>query len=760
MARVDHIPQGDPYCSCGERSSKHRIDHAFHQSPETSEDTCFECGWPAVMHRSRKRKSVTPKNPKPRISLYKKVYVGIDGEGQGRDDHKYVLLAINDEDDQRRAYIDNFNGLSTDECLRFIFNLPEHYSLFSFSFNYDLTKILWELPNSALYRLFRPELRQRLGREAYKGPHPVRWNDWVLNLQGSKFSVAWVPKGEKKINVKSHVIWDVFKFYQKKFTGALLDWKVGNKAAVEAMQRMKDKRHEFDQESREKVREYCFNECRYMATLARKLDEAHAKAGLKLKNYFGAGSSASAMLNKIGIKEYMTKPPEELTQILAAAFFGGRFDHSMIGGYGKEIHSYDISSAYPYQCVLLPCLTHGQWLYTNQRRDIDSARLACIHYGLGDRTPRQVDDMGWGPFPYRTKDGSICYPATSGGGWVWKDEYLAAERYYGHVYFKEAWVYHTDCDCQPFKDVPQFYLERLAIGKEGAGIILKLAMNSLYGKTAQSVGNGPFNNWVWAGNITSGTRAQIIDMLAQLRDPWDMLMVATDGIHSTVPLTPALPCDTNTDVLVTDVSTGETARKPLGGWEWKPVKKGVFYARPGVYFPMNPTEEEKEKIRGRGVGRGVILENWRMIVSTWEDWIAGYIPSFLEPTWPTIHVKNVTRFCGAKTCISRSQGPDGKYVYTRANGNHLKAEVSYGQWIDRQVAMSFDPSPKRAGLHEDKRRTRLRYTDGIDELSDESTPYKKALLSPEAKEWIAAAAEMIEQPDADFSEYDCYSAES
>jgi hypothetical protein len=52
----------------------------------------------------------------------------------------------------------------------------------------------------------------------------------------------------------------------------------------------------------------------------------------------------------------------------------------------------------------------------------------------------------------------------------------------------EAWIYETECDCQPFARMPEFCRERVKIGKEGAGIVLKLGSNSVYGKLAQSVG--------------------------------------------------------------------------------------------------------------------------------------------------------------------------------------------------------------------------------------------------------------------------------
>ncbi len=755
--KPDHIPDGDVCTKCGKPAIQHRIDHKF-DGP--IQDECGRCGWPYGMHRMRERKDTRDRSTRtPQIrGPAPKFYAGIDGEGQGRIRHHYVLLAVSDEEGKRRWHIENHNGLSTDECLRFIFDLPEKINLYSFSDQYDLTKILKDVGDKELYYLFRPELRQRYGREAFKGPYPVRWNGWYLNMQGTKFSVARVEPGQLKENVRSRIIWDIWKFYQSKFTKALADWKVGEPEVVKLIQRMKDLRDQFDKLTPEEVREYCFQECSLMATLARRLDEAHTAAGLKLKNYYGAGSSASAMLVKMGVKDYMQDPGEELRSILASAFFGGRFDNSRIGGISQRVWGYDISSAYPYQAYRQPCLVHGTWVHRTSRNDVDSARLACVHYGLSGTTRAQREAMAWGPFPFRTPDGSICYPADSGGGWIWKDEYIAAESVYPHVQFKEAWCYYTDCDCQPFKAIPQYYLERLRIGKEGPGIVIKLASNSVYGKTAQSVGRGPFNNWVWAGNITSGTRAQIIQAMSLLSDPWNMLMVATDGIQSTERLVMPRPEDTGTDIDVVAQDTGKATRKPLGGWEEKPVDKGVFYARPGVYFPMNPTEEEKEVVRGRGVGRGVVLENWRRIVDTWERWARSNMGR--DENWPLVKVANVSRFCGAKSSISRSKGEDGHWVYNRATGDHLASppQPCYGEWVTREVTMSFNPMPKRFGLYPDGQRARLRYMGGPDpfsnELSEESTPYEKALLSPEAREMIAMNQEMMEQPDGDYADYE------
>src|SRR5207247_70056 len=102
---------------------------------------------------------------------------------------------------------------------------------------------------------------------------------------------------------------------------------------------------------------------------------------------------------------------------------------------------------------------------------------------------------------------------------------------------------------------------------------IKLGLNSIYGKLAQSQGvNPPFQSWVWAGNITSGCRAQLLEAF-NVKDRWQILMLATDGVWSSSPLSLPTPLDTGTS----------NSGKPLGGWESKTFPHGVFAVRPGIY---------------------------------------------------------------------------------------------------------------------------------------------------------------------------------
>lgn len=757
MPRADHLPVENPCKLCGLDAADHRTKHAMRGNP-------CECGLPEENHRLRSRSTrereertlYQRRRNKGRIRNFH--YLGVDGEGQGRENHKYIFLGVSDSKGKRQWSVENQEGLSTEQCLDFFLSLPTtNTQAFSFAFNYDLTKILTDVDDKHLFFLFRPERRKRNGKEQVKGPKPILWKGYYLNLQGSKF---WVRKKKKKF-----VIWDIFRFYGMKFTKSLADWKVGQHdtialdtldpsiagslrelmkqpdakeiGVIPFMEFMKDQRAMFDKIPWSDVKTYCLRECQYIGELASKLDSAHDAIDLTLTSYYGAGSSATAMLKKMNIESALAPHPEKMNIAVAAAFFGGRFENSVIGSVPEKVYNYDISSAYPYQLCFLPCLVHGSWEETTLRGEMEKARNALVRYRL-PVSPRTK--TSWAPFPFRTRDGSIAFPSSSGGGYVWKEEFLAGERVFPNVVFESAWVYHSNCECQPFANIPSYYLERLLIGKEGPGIVIKLAMNSCYGKLAQSIGNAPFNNWVWAGLITSGCRAQILDLMSLHDDVSNLLMVATDGVYTRERLSCPLPRDTGTF----HFPDGSVNSKPLGGWEEKTADKGVFVSRPGIYFPLRPTEKEIETVRGRGVGKKVIYDSWQVIIDAWNA----------NPSEDTsVRVTNVSRFCGAKSSISFSE----KNGFKRANGVqddgffHPNAP-SYGQWITRPVDMSFHPMPKRLCVNPDGFTLRLR------SFSNDSTslPYSRALgrMSEEAMMLRAAFEEIMEQPDGDLSDYE------
>lgn len=702
-----HKPTGKVCSRCGLLSSHHRVDV---RPPRKAYHRAYQASYSRASAISR--------------------IVGIDGEGVGRKEHRYCYLAAADECSKVWTLQPSRSNerLRSSECLDFILGLPERTLVVGYAFLYDLTKILEDLPNRLIYLLLHEEKRAfiRDGRVLYR---PVLWErgkahePFKLNFMNRRFTVR---KGKQ-----GRTVWDIFRFFQGKFTTALIDWKIAEESRLKWMAEMKEKRSQFDQLKREEIHAYCQEECLYLAKLARQLIDAHETAGLSLKHYYGAGSTASAFLDKIDVREYRKEAPDRMREPLASAFFGGRFENSVVGTVVGPVYNYDISSAYPYQAAALPCLLCGRWKHIsgdafqasvnleahNKQPLRQASSLALVRWTIS----KIIDDShAWGPLPVRASNGTIAFPIAGRGGWTWKAEFLAAQALNPHVEALEAWVYDTDCDHFPFADIPTYYRERCRLGKDASGIVLKLGLNSVYGKLAQSKGFNPkYQSWIWSGNITSGCRAQLLTLVASAENPWDILSLATDGVQSRVPLKVPVPRDTGTfDVM----NKGKLA--PLGGWEEKVYEKGVFYARPGIYFPINPTEKEMETVRARGLGRRVVYERWKDIVDAWDE-------RKME-----IEVGGITRFIGAKSGVTWSpkQG--------------FKRSANYGKWVDWPIKLTFQPLPKRAAIMVDNRLSTHLYFDW------QSVPYSRALLSSEAL--MLRLAELIaeEQPNADFEQED------
>jgi hypothetical protein len=689
---------------------------------------CTICGVPSRKHRVRNRSYRREYNhAHPKVNPSERI-IGIDGEGQGRNPHRYFYLAAADEHGKLwTCEPSDKQRITTREALDFILNLPTRSLIVGYAFVYDLTQILRDLPDRKLYRLFHEQSRARpirlksgKWRLVYS---PVWWAGYKLNYMNRRFSV-----GRK--DGRRATVWDVFRFYAEKFTESLIKWGVAAKELLTRMAAMKEKRGQksvWENLPRKVVQEYCDEECRYLAKLFRATIGAHEDAGLDLDGkYYGAGSTAGALLKKMDVLRFRGETPEAMKVPLACAFFGGRFENSCVGPCrgpdGGPVYNYDISSAYPYAATLLPCLECGVWEKVSGKsldRRIRVSQLALLRWSIG-----VIEPSAWGVFPVRAKDGTITFPLAGEGGWTWKEEYLAARQLNRHIEVKEAWTYETDCDHRPNYLLPEMYRERCRIGKTGRGLVLKAGPNSVYGKYAQSKGlNPPFQSWVWAGNITSSCRAQLLDALRLVKDQWNILMLATDGVWSREKLSLPRPKDTGTYDVV-DIEDGKV--KPLGGWEETVYDRGVFAVRPGIYFPLEPTEKELKKVRARGLGRKVLYENWRIVVDAYHNGASE------------IEVQGQERFIGA---ISGTRCTDKKY----------KRSPDYGEWIPWSTKVTFNPAPKRR-----------RILDPVDDIRrlepwramPESVPYSNAIESTEAKLLREAEIHAQEQPDTDFTEQD------
>lgn len=706
--------------------------------------------------------------------------------GKWDHNHHYVYLAAIDEFGNGEAISEDeypldikTGSLRTKDCLEFLIELPARSLVVGFALIYDLTMMLQDLDKNSLYMLTREHLRMRMkcvhckrrkpwckcsnyfpdGKPYYR---PIHWwppgedYGYSINYMNRKFTVGRVrcsvcklgpqKRGETnprrcrcakyKAEKRKTTVWDIFRFFQTSFIQSLETWKIGEPkvlAEIKAMKNLRGK-EEFAAD-KDRVKAYCKQECHYLAQLTRKLIDEHEKAGIKLKTYFGAGSTASVLLKRWEIDLKRGTFPEEMRLPVACAFFGGRFENSVVGRIDCTVWDFDINSAYPYQTWRLPCLQHGHWSFHSGRPHEPHLSSRNAVYLVHWNSPQQKLEgrHTWGTLPVRTPklDGhernSILFPINGLGGWTWGEEFWAAEKLNPNIQSLEYWQYETDCDCRPFSEIPDFYRMRVLMGKEGKGITAKLGINSIYGKLAQSKGGimAPFNSWIWAGLITSNTRAQLLRALLAAPSPSDVLMLATDGVWSTQRLDLEQPLDTGTFDLRND--KGELV--PLGGWSSKTIKTGIFAMRPGVYFPINPTEGDKSLLRARGLGRKSVYEHTQDIIERFDTFIANDVPD----NKMHMAIKVDDRFVGFKS---------GYYVAKQGDAREVRKRDCVGDWVPHTMTASFNPRPKRQRIN----RTDLSL-ETWEYLNFESIPYNAATISPEAMLLKVAEDIQREQPN-------------
>lgn len=541
--------------------------------------------------------------------------IGIDGEGITDPDgsHRYTLLAASPNKAIER------HDLSTVECFDFLLSLPREALKVGFSINYDVNMWLRDIPADHLKELLEAEA--------------LYWKTYKIKYIPHKQTIISDQHGRRV-----H-IYDVFGFFQCSFVKALEDWKITNRATVEAIAAMKELRGTFTDVQRHAVKRYCLDECNLLVDLMQRLVAATNRAQIPCRNWYGVGALASGLLQKHGMKRYVGAAPLYLHDQILAGYYGGRFEIGMSGNVGP-VHVYDIKSAYPSVARSLPCLAHVR--YQNVRQ-YDSTKLALWHVRW------DVDEhTRWAPFPWRDDHYGIHYP-TNGEGWYWDQEVDAAMRLHPKgIQVIEGVQIVKQCEHKPFAFIDDVYAERQRLEALGdyANKTLKLALNSLYGKTAQSIGHGckkhtqekvkdcfacmnakrpPYQSYVWAGRITSGTRAQILHAIRQA--PRDIMSIATDSVVSRIPL---------------ELVVG----RGLGEWDHAHYEE-CFLLQPGIYRLRNPCpnnyqEEHCEHIAIRTRGFGKFETNFQLIV---DDFLTN---PFGE------HRYMATRFVGLASAMCRT----------------------------------------------------------------------------------------------------------
>lgn len=503
-------------------------------------------------------------------------FIAWDGEGGTVDGlHRYQLFGNSD------GLRISGQQLGWRDCFAALFAAPKDAIHVIFAGTYDLVKMVDHLPPEKLQRLLNAQ-------PLFLGPYRVTYFR-------SKFL-----KITDRTRKETRTLYDVYTFFGTSFVKACRDYGLADRYGhiIDEIAAMKLQRSNFTVVG-EHEQEYMKLELDLLVLLAERLRARLAAVGVFPASWHGPGAVAATILKKQRISEARGKYDEQFRRKAEHAYYGGRFEQFQCGHYQGQVYGYDIRSAYPAAMSHLPDLSGVDW-YAADCRSIREGSTAVSRYGLyrlrsGDADRTKLAGSPYGYLPWRSDSGTIYYPNTFVSGWYWGVE--IPEVLYPYV--REG--FESDGDglhARPFQFVGEMYERRARLKAEGRPeqLALKLALNSLYGKLAQSKGarlqeDGTwrypsFHEPVWAGWITAATRAKLNDVLH--KHPGKIIAVETDALYSTEPL----------DV---DLGTG------LGQWELT-TGEGLIYLQSGVYYMK---QEGQWKLKSRGfTAYGYTANDW------------------------------------------------------------------------------------------------------------------------------------------------------
>lgn len=431
-----------------------------------------------------------------------------------------------------------------------------------YGFGYDVTHWLIDIPLEK-----RRELIEN-NTVKIRTPEGVQRNQYVIDYIPHKwFTITgWDYNTRKRVTLK---MYDIMTFFQ---SSAIKAWESRGIELPDEIRSGKASRNTFTYDDLHEIMLYCQMELDATVLLANRLRDEFKDAGLNVSQWHGPGAVATAVFKKYKIKDHKTEPAPHIEKALQHAYFGGRFEQFKAGHHDGKVYVYDINSAYPDKIRNLPSLAGVRWRHTTVYRGLPGVyRCRFEDFGEFDGKPY--------PLPWRGKGGRVGFPRHNNDVWLWHFEAQYATE------IIEGYELHTATDEKPFAFVAKMYEQRKQWKAEGRGgeRALKLAMNSIYGKTAQTIGGEPekgirppWHQLEWAGMITSATRAQLWDAISQ--SPDSIIAVETDSVASTVPL---------------DLDIGDG----LGQWDVTEYDN-MTYVQSGVYFADSVAHGNKVRSRG------------------------------------------------------------------------------------------------------------------------------------------------------------------
>lgn len=581
-----------------------------------------------------KRRPYDPTKRKPRPLL---PFMAWDGEGYTDKDgiHRYYLFGC-DDGQGFSAHVVNPEGLTHRECFELLLTVGQRSSHINviFAGSYDVTMMIHRFPTHVATRITKGLT--------------THWDGYRFEWFKGKFL-------KLSDGVRSIILYDVFTFFATSFVKACEEY-LGKSDDIDRIAEVKQLRDSFTLDDLERlVMPYWRQELRYLIRLCDTLRQHFRDAHIPVRQWHGPGAVASAVLRQRGIRAHMATPPPDVLEASRHAYYGGRFEQFKIGEHTGDVYQYDIRSAYPYAITKLPSLAGVTWRRGQRRKD------KINHYGLYQISWETRPSLALGapnPLPWRAQDRSIFYPPIIRNSWYWGIELNdLLHTSDGTLTIHDAWEPQGTGDNYPFQFISEMYHERARMKQEGdpTQLALKLAMNSIYGKLAQSKGARKrqgewqlpaYHQLEWAGWITAYTRTMIRRAISDIG--WqNLIAIETDAIYSTTPIPPQG---------FTYIDIGPD----LGQWD-PDHSDAIMYIQSGVYFKRYGNDW---KLKSRGFEpRNHTAQTWHMVLTQ-------------LPANPTLTIATQTRRFGGIPGTTNyakwySQTREGRIIGTTSKRIHI-----------------------------------------------------------------------------------------
>lgn len=663
---------------------------------------------------------------------------GKEADPDGGHKHIYVLLGVGQEQ------IECSTGLHWEECFEFLYKQFESFdstttTFIGFFLDYDFNQMFKTMPKHKVWQLLSPKGVSRRRRKSAKAhqPWPVHIKGWDRTwdfdlLAGKRLRIRpWIcdcpndyhTAGAGCKNAPWMFINDIGGMFKSSFMKVIKPYGDPNPCCTTeeydkiAAGKSRRSHAKLDDE----MRYYNRLENAILARRMEQLDKAYRdpRIGIVLSRdkWFGPGPAIKTWMDNHGIitrKQLLEFTLDAVIDAALASYYGGWFEIMAHGHIPGSVWGYDINSAYSYIISNLPCLKHkNMWTRNNLHRltKLKPGEYALVYCSA------EGSDPYMGPLPWRSIDGHTIARPYGTKGWYWQHEIEAAQRagLIDKLTVDYRWIYHP-CKCaNPTKAIEELYHLRLDPANKGLANLpqeaiteevekeisdnknsafgkgCKVVFSSAYGKFAQSIGNPPFNNYIYASLITSGTRVKILDAIAThpLKSK-GVIMVATDGVYF-LERHPSLPLH----------------KTKLGLWD-ETEYNNLTLLMPGFYWDDKARKDRDSiQFKARGVSTKAVRRSIDAFDELFRTW--GGPPA----QWPSITFRSTFAMTSCRQALAQFKWDEA-----------CKVSVA-------KRSLSSNPGEKRCDIYRDdeysiwRSRPRDAFTDIYGEIMD-SNPYDPA----------------------------------